>query len=134
MVSTEMESEMEEYMGMVPSWIEALPEPSADHSWAIVRDLQFGETELTGREKALVGLGAAAAIQCPYCVHFHTEEAKLEEVTEEELSEAIGVSSDVRYFSTVLHGAEVDYDEFVDETAKIVDHVEDQQAAAASDD
>lgn len=134
MVSNETQAEIEEYLGTVPSWIDALPEPAADHSWGIVRDLQLGETELEGREKALVAVGAAAAMQCPYCVHFHREEAKLEEVTDEELSEAIGVASGVRYFSTVLHGAEVDREAFVSETEAIVDHISDQQAATPSDD
>ena len=134
MVSNETRAEIEEYLGRVPSWIDALPDPAADHSWGIVRDLQLEETELEGREKALVAVGAAAAMQCPYCVHFHREEAKLEEVTEDELAEAIGVASGVRYFSTVLHGAEVDREAFVSETEAIVDHVRDQQAAAPSDD
>lgn len=134
MESTEMREEIEEYLGLVPSWIEALPEEAAANSWMTVRDLQLGETKLEGREKALVGLGAAAAIQCPYCIHFHTEEAKLEEVTDEELSEAIAVAGNVRLFSTVLHGSQTEYEDFVDETAEIVEHVKDQQAAAPSDD
>lgn len=119
----------------MPSWIEALPDSAADHGWKTVRGLQFGETDLTQREKALVGLGAAAAIQqCPYCIHFHREEAKLKEVTDDELSEAVAVAGDVRYFSTVLHGAEVDYAEFESKTAEIVDHVRERRAAAPSDD
>lgn len=134
MVSTETRAEIEEYLGRVPSWIDALPESAADHSWAIVRDLQLGETELEGREKALVALGAAAAMQCPYCVRFHREEAKIDGVTDDELSEAIGVASGVRYFSTVLHGAEVDLEAFESETEEIADYVRDQQAAAPSDD
>ncbi|QSW99031.1 carboxymuconolactone decarboxylase family protein [Haloterrigena alkaliphila] len=134
MVSTETQAEIEEYLGRVPSWIDALPESAADHSWAIVRDLQLGETELERREKALVALGAAAAIQCPYCIRFHREEAKIDGVTDDELSEAIGVASGVRYFSTVLHGAEVDLEAFESETQEIADHVRDQQAAAPSDD
>lgn len=125
---------MEESLGQVPSWIEALPEEAADHGWMIVRDLLLGETDLTAREKALVCLGAAASIQCPYCVNFHREEAKLEDVTEDELSEAVAVAGNVRLFSTILHGAETDYDAFVDETAEIADHVRDQRAAAPSDD
>lgn len=134
MVSTETRAEIEEYLGQVPSWIEALPEEAADYSWQIVRDLQLGETELEQREKALVALGAAVAIQCPYCTHFHKAEAQLEEVTDVELTEAIAVASDVRYFSTVLHGAEVDHEEFVAETDAIVEHITSQQAAAPSDD
>ncbi|WP_049928464.1 carboxymuconolactone decarboxylase family protein [Halopiger goleimassiliensis] len=134
MVSNETRAEIEEYLGRVPSWLEEVPEPAADHSWGIVRDLQLGETELEGREKALVGVGAAAALQCPYCVRFHREEAKLEDVTDDELSEAIGVASGVRYFSTVLHGAEIDREAFVSETEEIVEHVREQQAAASGDD
>ncbi|MFP8954161.1 carboxymuconolactone decarboxylase family protein [Natrialbaceae archaeon A-arb3/5] len=134
MASEDTQNELEEMLGLVPSWIDALPDVAGDHAWGMVRDLQFDETTLSQREKALVGLGAATAIQCPYCTHFHTAEAEMDDVTETELSEAIGIASDVQYFSSVLHGAQVDYDEFVEETADIVDHVENQQAAAPSDD
>ncbi|THE63360.1 carboxymuconolactone decarboxylase family protein [Salinadaptatus halalkaliphilus] len=134
MVSEDTRTELEEMLGQVPSWIEPIPDEAADHAWGMVRDLQFGETTLSQREKALVGLGAATAIQCPYCTHFHTAEAEMEGVSETGLSEAIGIASDVQYFSSVLHGAQVEYDEFVEETADIVEHVENQQAAAPSDD
>ncbi|AHF99918.1 alkylhydroperoxidase [Halostagnicola larsenii XH-48] len=134
MVSNETADEIQEYLGVVPSWIEALPDSAADHSWSVVRDLQLGETELTRREKALVAVGAGAAIQCPYCIHFHREEAKLEEVTEAELAEAFAVAGTVRNFSTVLHGAEIDHEEFEAETESIVDHINEQQAAAPGDD
>ncbi|AQL41559.1 alkylhydroperoxidase [Halorientalis sp. IM1011] len=134
MVSSEISGEIEEYLGQVPSFIEALSEPAADHSWAIMRDLELAETELPNREKALVGLGAAAAIGCPYCIHFHKAESRLEGVEEEGLEEAVNVAAGVGYFSTVLHGAEVEMDDFERETAEIVDHIENQQAAAAGDD
>ncbi|NHN40645.1 carboxymuconolactone decarboxylase family protein [Halorubellus sp. JP-L1] len=133
MVSEHTRSELEEYIGQVPSFIEALPESAADHAWGMMRDLELSETDLPTREKALVGLGAAAAIQCPYCVHFHRAESKMEGVTDDELSEAIGVASTVRYFSTVLHGTEIDMDEFERETAEIVEYVEQQQAAPGDD-
>ncbi|KDE58028.1 alkylhydroperoxidase [Halostagnicola sp. A56] len=134
MVSNDTADEIQEYLGVVPSWIEALPDAAADHSWNVVRDLQLGETDLTRREKALVGVGASAAIQCPYCIHFHREEAKLEEVTEAELAEAFALAGNVRYFSTVLHGVEMDHEEFEAETESIVDHINEQQAQAADDD
>lgn len=134
MVSDRTRGEIEEYLGQVPSWLEALADPAADHSWGVVRDLELGETTLPSREKALVALGAAAAMNCPYCIHFHTEEAKLEEVSDEGLAEAANVAANVRYFSTILHGAEVDMDAFTAETAEIVEHIEEQQAAAAGAD
>lgn len=134
MMSEQTRNEIEEYLGQVPSWIGELSKPAADHSWQLVRDLQFEETELPNREKALVALGAAAAMGCPYCIHFHREEAKLHEVTEEGMAETVNVAADIRYFSTILHGAEVDLDEFVEETTEIVEHIEEQQAAAAGAD
>lgn len=131
MVSTDTRNEIEEYLGQVPSWMENLAEPAAEHSWGIVRDLELGETELSAREKALIGVGAAAAMQCPYCTNFHTEEAKMEDVAEAEITEAVNLASATRYFSTLLHGSQVDLDEFADETAEIVEHVEKQRAADA---
>lgn len=134
MISDTTRGEIEEYMGQVPTWLDALSEPAADHSWGIVRDLELGETTLEGREKALVALGAAAAMNCPYCIHFHSEEAKLEGVTEAGLTEATNVAATVRYFSTVLHGAEVEMDAFREETAEIVEYIEQQEAAPAGAD
>ncbi|MFB6107953.1 MAG: carboxymuconolactone decarboxylase family protein [Haloplanus sp.] len=133
MVSTQTRNEIEEYLGMVPSWIDALAEPAADHSWAIMRDLELNETSLSNREKALIGFGAATAMNCPYCVHFHREEAKLNEVSDEDLSEARNVAASTRYFSSILHGAEIDMEEFKAETREIVKHIESQQAAAGAD-
>ena len=123
MVSQSTQNEIESYLGQVPSWIAELSEPAADHSWGLVRDLQFDDTELSAREKALVGLGAASAIQCPYCTHFQGTKAELEGVTDVERTEVVNLAAGIRYFSTVFHGAEVDHDEFVDETAEIAQHV-----------
>lgn len=134
MVSTEARREIETYLGQVPSWMEAISEPAADHSWNLVRDLEFEETELPAREKALVGLGAAAAMGCPYCVHFHTEEAKLEGVTEPALREAVNLAAAVGYFSTILHGSGIDLEDFVAETDEIVEHIREQQATPAGAD
>ncbi|QPV61929.1 carboxymuconolactone decarboxylase family protein [Halosimplex litoreum] len=134
MVTDQAKAEIEEYMGQVPSWLDHLSEPAADHSWGVVRDLELGETALPNREKALVAVGAAAAMNCPYCIHFHEEEARLEGVDEEGLGEAVNVAANVRYFSTVLHGSEVDMADFEAETGEIVDYIEQQQAAAAGDD
>ncbi|AGB39154.1 carboxymuconolactone decarboxylase family protein [Natronococcus occultus] len=133
MVSSDTETEIEDELGRVPSWIDAIAEPASDHSWRLVRDLLFGETELTPREKGLVGVGAAAAINCPYCTHFHKEEARMAEATEDELTEAVTLASNTRYFSTVLHGSETDLEAFVEETDEIVAYFEEQEAAAADD-
>lgn len=124
---------MEEMLGRVPSWMEIMSPAADDHSWGIFRDLILGETDLSPREKALIGVGVASAIKCPYCTHFHKEEARLAGVTDDELEEATNVAGSTQYFSTLLHGNEFDEDEFVDETAAVVEYLKEQGAATADD-
>lgn len=133
MATEQTHQEMEEYLGQVPSWMELLAEPASDHSWGIFRDLGLGETELSSREKALVELSAAAAMQCPYCTYFHKEEARLAEVTDDELEEAVNLAGVTRYFSTILHGNGVDHDDFVAETDEIIEYIKEQETTAADD-
>ncbi|ADD06221.1 AhpD domain protein [Natrialba magadii ATCC 43099] len=134
MATPETQAEIEQILGQVPSWMETIAAPASDHSWGIFRDLTLGETELSPREKGLIGVGVAAAISCPYCTHFHREEARLADVSEDELEEAVSLASSTRYFSTTLHGNEIDMDEFVAETAETVDHLKEQEAAPAGAD
>ncbi len=111
--------------------MDELADPASDHSWGIFRDLNLGEdTELSPREKALIGVGVAAAISCPYCTYFHKEEARLSGVMDEELKETVNLAADTKYFSTIIHGSEADLDDFKTETDEIVDHIKKQQAAA----
>nr|WP_201292973.1 carboxymuconolactone decarboxylase family protein [Halobacterium bonnevillei] len=133
MASEQTIQEIEETLGQVPGFLELPAEPASDHSWAIFRDLVLGETELSPREKALVGVTAAAVMNCPYCTYFHTEEARLADVTEDELEETVTVASNTQYFSTLLHGNEYDHDEFVTETDEIFEYIREQEAAAGDD-
>ncbi|QIO24179.1 carboxymuconolactone decarboxylase family protein [Haloarcula sp. JP-L23] len=131
MVSQATRQEMEETLGQVPSWMELIAEPASEHSWGLFRDLEAGETELSAREKTLIGVGVASAIKCPYCTYFHKEDARLEDVTEGELEEAVNLASTTQYFSTVLHGNDVDIDDFVTETDEIVEHIKERLCSFA---
>lgn len=133
MVSEQTRQEIEDTLGQVPEWMGVLSEPAADHSWGIFRDLALGETELSAREKALVGVSAAAATKCPYCTYFHRGEAELAGMSEEEIKEAVNLAGETAYFSTLLHGNEVDEDHFVAETDEIFEYVSDQESAPADD-
>ena len=133
MATQQTVQEMEETLGQVPGFMEIVAEPASDHSWGIFRDLTMGETELSPREKALVGVSAAAAMNCPYCTYFHKEEARFAGVSEAELEETVNVAGVTEYFSTLLHGNEYEQDEFVAETDEIFEHIREQQAPQADD-
>lgn len=113
--------------------MEVVADPAFEHSWGLLRDLQLGETEIPPKYKALMGLAVSAALQCPYCVHFTTETSKLNDATDAELRETVNVASTIRYYSTIVNGNALDFDEFVDETSQIVDHVAKQRVGTADD-
>ena len=71
---------------------------------------------LTKREKALIALGVAAQIPCPYCIYYHTVAAKAAGASDEEVKEAVHMSSLVRHWSTVLQGNQYDLEAFKAET------------------
>ena len=87
------------------------------------------DTKLSPTEKELIGLAVAAQIPCDYCVHFHTEAAKLNGASEEEVKEAIAMAAITRHWSTVLNGSQIDRNEFRQEAAAIFDHVRRSQTA-----
>ena len=133
MATQQTVEEIQETLGQVPGWMETIAEPASDHSWGILRDLTLGETELSPREKALVGVSAAAAMQCPFCTYFHKEEARFAGVSEAELEETATIAGATEYFSTVLHGNEYELDEFVAETDEVFEYLREQEATPADD-
>jgi hypothetical protein len=58
-------NEIQQTMGSVPAWLDAIPDPQLEHQWGLIRWL-LSDTQLSGRDKALVAFGAAAAVHCPY--------------------------------------------------------------------
>jgi 4-carboxymuconolactone decarboxylase len=59
---------------------------------------------LTKREKVLIGLGVAHAIQCPYCIDSYTKSCLEEGMDLEHITEAIHVASAVRGGASLIHG------------------------------
>ncbi len=119
-------------LGIVPSFAKHFPEAGLPAAWAEMKAIRFSpDTELSGKEKELIGLAVASQIPCDLCVHFHTEAAKLNGATEGEVKEAIAVAALTRHWSTVLNGAQIDGQIFRQEAAAILEHVRAKRAAAA---
>ena len=59
---------------------------------------------LTRREKALIGLAAAHAIQCPYCVDAFSQSCLEAGSNMEQMTEAIHMASAVRGGASLIHG------------------------------
>lgn len=67
----------------------------------------FKEGELSEREKALIALAVAHAIQCPYCIDAYTTDALQKGSTEGEMMEAIHVTAAIRGGASLVHGVQM---------------------------
>ena len=56
----------------------------------------FEEGALTAREKSIIALAVAAAVQCPYCIDAYTNSCLQKGVTEEQMTEAFHVANAIR--------------------------------------
>ena len=67
----------------------------------------FKEAALTKREKSLIALAVAHAIQCPYCIDAYTTDTLKLGCDEEELMEAVHVAGAVRGGASLVHGVQM---------------------------
>jgi AhpD family alkylhydroperoxidase len=55
--------------------------------------------------RELIALAVAFTTQCPYCIEAHTREAKLADVSREEISETAFLAAALRAGGAATHGA-----------------------------
>lgn len=67
----------------------------------------FAEGELTEREKALIALAVAHAVQCPYCIDAYTGTCLEKGSNKAEMTEAIHVACAIRGGASLVHGVQM---------------------------
>ena len=67
----------------------------------------FAEGDLTEREKALIGLAVAHAIQCPYCIDAYTNNCLEKGSNLSEMTEAVHVVNAIRGGASLVHGIQM---------------------------
>ena len=67
----------------------------------------FAEGALTEREKSLIALGVAHAVQCPYCIDAYTQACLEKGSNVEEMTEAVHVASAIRGGASLVHGVQM---------------------------
>ncbi len=114
-------AEVQKTFGFVPDFMKNLPQTLAGTWWQGLTTFQLNpNTKLDGKTKELIGLAVAAATPCEYCIYFHTEAARLNGATEEEIREAVGMSAMTKMGSTLLNGLQVDKVQFKKDVQRIV--------------
>jgi 4-carboxymuconolactone decarboxylase len=67
----------------------------------------FAEGALTAREKSLIALAVAHAVQCPYCIDAYTQDCQSKGVDLEQMTEAVHVTVAIRGGSSLVHGMQM---------------------------
>ncbi len=132
MTRDEIYRDIEEHLGLVPSFVKSIPDEFLEAEWDLFKRLQLGETRIPNKYKELIGLGVSAATRCRFCALFHTEAAKLHGATDEEIEEAVQFTKLSTGWSVYLHGMQTDYDEFKRELHEITDYVKEHAVKKAA--
>jgi AhpD family alkylhydroperoxidase len=128
MTRKEIYSEIEGMFGMVPSFIKAVPDSSLELEWSLMKRVQFDEGPIPNKYRELIGIAIAAVTKCKYCAFFHTEVAKLNGATKEEIEDAVHYAKSSAGWSTWLNGLQFDFPQFQSEMLQICEHVRTAQA------
>jgi alkylhydroperoxidase/carboxymuconolactone decarboxylase family protein len=67
----------------------------------------FAEGALTAREKSIIALAVAHALQCPYCIDAYATDCLQKGVSNEQMMEAIHVTAAIRGGSSLVHGVQM---------------------------
>ena len=63
----------------------------------------FEDGALTKREKSLIALAVAHAVQCPYCIDAYSGESLKQGADLEQMTEAVHVAAAIRGGATLVH-------------------------------
>jgi alkylhydroperoxidase/carboxymuconolactone decarboxylase family protein len=67
----------------------------------------FAEGALTAREKSLIALAVAHAVQCPYCIDAYSSDALAKGSNVDEMTEAVHVAAAIRGGASLVHGLQM---------------------------
>jgi alkylhydroperoxidase/carboxymuconolactone decarboxylase family protein len=67
----------------------------------------FKDGALSEREKALIALAVAHAVQCPYCIDAYSTASLEKGSTPEQMTEAVHVAAAIRGGASLVHGVQM---------------------------
>ena len=119
----DVEHEMIDEIGVVPSFFTRIPDDVIGDEWRLFRHWELEETLIPAKYKELLMLAVHAETKCRYCTLFHTEMARFQGATEEEIQEAVHLAKHTVGWSVYLNGIREDLDRFSQELEEIGTYV-----------
>src|SRR5574342_848155 len=115
--------QVKQSLGLVPQWLEQMPEGGLQGFWGMARDFWLKETKIPNKYKELIGVAVSGATRCRYCALCHTEAARLYGSTDEEVAEASMMGALTMCGSTFINSQQIEYEQFRQETHDIIAYV-----------
>jgi len=124
--------EIQETLGIVPSFFKTIPDSSLELEWSLFKRVQLEPGPIPNKYRELIGLGIAATTKCRYCALFHTEAARMNGASQEEIEDAVHFAKSSAGWSAYLNGMQIDYEQFKKEVSQIAAYLKSKEARAAS--
>jgi alkylhydroperoxidase/carboxymuconolactone decarboxylase family protein len=67
----------------------------------------FADGALSAREKSLIALAVAHAVQCPYCIDAYSKDALEKGSDIDQMTEAVHVAAAIRGGASLVHGVQM---------------------------
>lgn len=67
----------------------------------------FADGALSAREKSLIALAVAHAVQCPYCIDAYSRDALEKGSDADQMTEAVHVAAAIRGGASLVHGIQM---------------------------
>ncbi len=67
----------------------------------------FADGALSAREKSLIALAVAHAVQCPYCIDAYSSDALARGSNLDQMTEAVHVAAAIRGGASLVHGVQM---------------------------
>ena len=131
----EVEQEIKNTLGLVPSFFDRFPEETLDYEWTLFRRFELKESfrpnglHIPVKYRQLMGVALHSETKCHYCTLFHTEVAKLFGASDAEIQEAVHYAKHSLGLSAYLNGIRQDFDDFADELRQIGNYIGRKKAA-----
>jgi AhpD family alkylhydroperoxidase len=120
--------DMEQKLGLVPTFFKHLPDSSLQMEWELMQRVQMEEGPIPNKYRELMGVAIAAVTKCRYCSHFHTQLARVNGATDAEIEDAVHYAKSSAGWSAYLNGLQIDFDQFKREINQAAEHLSGQVA------
>lgn len=67
----------------------------------------FADGALTAKEKSLIALAVAHAVQCPYCIDAYSSDAYEKGYSQDQMMEAVHVAASIKGGAALVHGVQM---------------------------